>query len=86
MSTPDITKAQIASIVAALVAVIGVVQTAPVRLQVALIVVLGSVAVAWIVSDAIVRHGRSGNAAAQANLAAAQVAALPADQGDKKPA
>lgn len=82
MQTPNITQAQIAAIVAAVAAVIGIVQTAPERLQLALLVVLGAIAVSWIVSDAIVRHGRSGNAAAQANLAAVQVQSLPADGDD----
>lgn len=87
MSTPNITQAQIAAVVAALVAVIGVVTQAPERLQYPLVIVLGAVAVAWIVSDAILRHGRAGVAAAQHNQAAAEVTAAAAaahlDQGDK---
>lgn len=85
MSTPDLTKAQLASILAAVAAVIGVVQTAPVRIQVVLVIVIGALGVAWIISDAILRHGRAGSAAAQHNLAAAQIAAAPLDQGDAAP-
>lgn len=63
LSTPDITKAQVGTIVAALVAVLAVIQTAPVRLQVPLVIVLGVIAVALILADAVIRYGRArGNA------------------------
>lgn len=90
MKAPNITQAQIAAVIAALVAVIGVIQTVNERLQLPLIYVLGAIAVAWIISDAVLRHGRSGVAAAQHNQAAAEVTAAAAtahlDQGDAPPA
>lgn len=86
MKSPNITQAQIAAVAAALVAVLGVISQAPERLQQTLIIVLGAVAVAWILADALIRPGRAKVAAAQHNQAAAEVAAAAAtahlDQGD----
>lgn len=79
MQTPNITQAQIATVVAALVAVLGVVQTAPQRLQVPLLVGIAVIAVAWIVGDAVIRYGRSGIEASRvaARHAADSVDGLP---------
>lgn len=78
MKTPDITPAQTGALTAALVAVIAAVQAAPERVQVPLVAAAAIVAVAWIIGDAIVRHGRSGIEAARV----AAVAALPPDALD----
>lgn len=78
MKSPNITQAQIAAVIGALGAVLAIVYQAPERLQLPLLGVLGAIAVAWIVSDALVRHGRAGVAAAQHTQAAAEVAAAAA--------
>lgn len=86
MNTPNITQAQIGAIVAAIGAVLAIVNQAPDRLQIPILGVVAVIAVAWIVSDAIVRHGRAGVAAAVHTQAAAEVTAAAAtahlDQGD----
>lgn len=62
-STPDITTGQGVSIGGTLAAVLAVVLTAPERLQQTLLLVIGAVAIAALISDAIIRHGRArGNA------------------------
>jgi len=71
MRTPNLTQAQWSSALAALVAIIAAVQGADERLQVPLLVVIGAVAVALIVSDAVIRHGRS-------RIEAARVSSAPA--------
>lgn len=89
MSTPDVTPAQIASWLTAIVAACAVLFKLNLDPQTQALVVGGLaaiVAIGWQVGDAIIRHGRSGNAAAQANLAAAQIANLPPDVGDAKAA
>lgn len=78
MQTPNITPAQTGAISAVLAAVIATIQAAPDRLQVPLVAAAAIVAVAWIIGDAIVRHGRSGIEAARV----AAVAALPPDALD----
>lgn len=78
MRTPDVTPAQAGSITAAVAAVVAVVQTAPERLQVPLVLAIAVLGAAWIVSDALLRRGRAGIVAARA----AAVAELPADQVD----
>ncbi len=78
MKTPDITPAQTGALTAALAAVIAAIQAAPDRLQVPLVVAAALVATAWIIGDAVVRHGRSGIEAARV----AAVASLPPDALD----
>lgn len=86
MQTPNITQAQIAAIVAAVGAVLAIINQADDRLQIPLLALIGVLGLAWIVSDAIVRHGRAGVAAAQHVEAAAEITAAAAtahlDQGD----
>lgn len=85
MSTPSITAAQL---VAALSALAGaLVVLFKLRLtqeqQAALITIIATaVPIGWVIADSIIRHGRSGAAAAQHNLAAAQITAVPVDLGD----
>jgi len=90
VQTPNITQAQIGASVAAVGAVVALINQAPDRLQVPLIALIGVLGLGWIVSDAIVRHGRSGVVAAQHAQAAAEVTAAAAtahlDQGDLPPA
>lgn len=86
MKSPNITQAQVAAVIGALVAVLAVVYQAPERLQPLLIIVLGAIAGAWIIADAVLRVGRSTVAAAQHKQAAAEVTAAAAsahlDLGD----
>lgn len=84
MKTPDVTPAQYGTVTAAIAAVLAIVYQAPDRLQIPLLIVLGALGIAWLISDAIIRHGRSGAAAAQHVLAAAQIQAMPADGDDSK--
>ena len=69
MQTPNITPAQTGAISAVLAAVIAALSAAPDRLQVPLVAAAAIVAVAWIIGDAIVRHGR-------ARIEASRVAAV----------
>jgi hypothetical protein len=85
MNTPDVTPAQAGTVAAALAAVLAIVYQAPERLQIPLLIVLGALGVAWLISDAVIRHGRSGAVAAQHNLSAAQLSNLPADGVDQAP-
>lgn len=78
MKTPDITPAQTGALTAALVAVIAAIQAAPERVQVPLVAAVAFVAAAWIVGDAVVRHGRAGIEAQRV----AAIAALPPDALD----
>ncbi len=78
MKTPDITPAQTGALTAALAAGIAAIQAAPDRLQVPLVAAAAIVATAWIIGDAIVRHGRSGIEAARVTA----VATLPPDALD----
>lgn len=78
MKTPDITPAQIVSgcgaVLAALVVLFKLNLTG--EQQAALLTVIGTVVpVAWQISDAILRHGRAGVAAAQHLQAAAEITA-----------
>ena len=59
MKTPDVTPAQTGALTAVLAAIIAALSAAPDRLQVPLLAAVTVVASAWIVGDAIVRHGRS---------------------------
>lgn len=94
MQTPDITKAQVLAWLAVVVAVAGVLGAPEFGLGssppwVRLIIAAGLViaaAVSHIVSDAIIRHGRSGAVAAQHQLAVAQIQAIPVDHVDNAPA
>lgn len=61
--TPDITTGQITTGLAGLGAIVAVVEGAPERLQVPLLLVVGVVASAYLISDAVIRYGRAtGNA------------------------
>lgn len=75
MKTPNVTQAQVGALLAALAAVVATVQAAPERLQVPLLVAVAGIVVAWIVADAVIRHGRAG-------IEAARVAAAPALPAD----
>jgi len=78
VKTPDITPVQTGALTAALVAVVAAIQAAPERVQVPLVAAVAFVAAAWIVGDAVVRHGRSGIESARV----AAVASLPPDALD----
>lgn len=78
MQTPNITPAQTGALTAALAAVIAVIAQAPERLQVPLVAAIALLATAWILGDAVVRHGRSRIEAARV----ASVTQLPPDALD----
>lgn len=85
MKTPDLTPAQLVSGLVALAGALIVLFKLNLtqEQQAALGTIIATVVpTAWIVADAIIRHGRNANAAAQAHLAAVQIAATPADVGD----
>jgi len=85
VKTPDITPAQIAAAVAAVLSACVVLFKLDISdgEQASLVTALGVfLAVAWQIADSIVRHGRSKKAAAEANLAAAQTTAWAQAGGD----
>jgi hypothetical protein len=82
MPMPNITQAQVAAVVAALVAVIGVISQAPERLQLPLVIVIGAIAVTWIVSDVYLRGKRTETVTASHQVAIAQLQNLPSDGDD----
>jgi hypothetical protein len=83
MKTPDITPAQVA---AALGAVLFKLNVSDEQMAVIVGAIATVVPAAWAIADAIIRHGRAGVAAAQHVQAAAEVTAAAAtahlDQGD----
>lgn len=86
MKTPDFSPAAIVAALSALAGALVVLFKLNLtsEQQAALVTVIATVVpFGWLLADAIIRHGRSTNAAAQANLADAQIAALPADGVDK---
>lgn len=83
MKTPPITAAQIAAPLSALVAVLAVVNQEPPRLQIPLLVLIGVLAVAWILADGFgIRPARAKIVVAQHNEAAAQIQSFPPDGDD----
>jgi hypothetical protein len=87
MSTPDLTPAAVVSALSALAGALVVLFKLNLtqEQQAALVTVIATVVpAAWLVADAVIRHGRSGAVAAQHNLAAAQVANPPVEGDDSK--
>lgn len=88
MKTPDLTPAQVIAFLGALAGALIVLfkLNLTAEQQAALTTIIATVVpFGWIVADSIIRHGRAGAAAAQHNLAAAQIAAAPLDEGDAAP-
>lgn len=79
---PDITHAQVAAPITSLVAVIGVVQTAPERLQLPLIIIVGVNAAVWLLADAFLRGKRNESAAAVVNQVTEQIRSFPREGND----
>lgn len=89
MKTPDVTPAQIAVALAAIVSAcvvlfkLNISDAEQAQLVIGLTAVIG---VSWKIADAIIRHGRAGVVAAQHQQAAAEITAAAAtahlDQGD----
>jgi TolB-like protein len=85
MSTPSITAAQVVAALSALAGALVVLFKLNLtqEQQAALITIIATaVPIGWVIADSIIRHGRSNAVAAQHIEAAAQIAAVPADQGD----
>jgi hypothetical protein len=59
LATPDVTPVQMGAGVTALGAVLAVIYQAPERLQVPILALVALLGSAWLVSDAIIRHGRA---------------------------
>lgn len=84
MSTPDVTPTQYATAAGALAAVLAIVYQAPARLQIPILALVGVLGVAWLLADAVIRHGRSNAVAAQHALATAQIQNMPTEGDDSK--
>lgn len=79
---PDITHAQVAAPVSAVASAIAVVEQAPVRLQLPLLIIIGVLAGLWLVSDAYLRGKRNDAASATVLHAVATLQSKPADGDD----
>lgn len=76
LATPDITNAQIVSVVGALTTIMGVILAAPERLQIPLIAAIALIAAVWIIADVYLRGKRA------TAVATIQAAAPPSVTGE----